>query len=93
MEILDQVGLPALEFGVQQLSEQVVIAVPLTAAVERDHQQIPAFHPLQDAAGFLRARTASQSGPHILSSTEVRVRNDASASRPGRGVRSEGSHP
>jgi hypothetical protein len=53
MEILDQAGLPSLEFRLQQLSEQAVIAVPFTAAVEGDHQQIPAFHPFKDAAGFL----------------------------------------
>jgi hypothetical protein len=52
MEILDETGLSPLEFRLQQVSEQVVIAVPFTAAVERDHQQIPAFQPFKDAAGF-----------------------------------------
>src|SRR5690349_13367161 len=38
MEIGDQLGLAPLEFRPQQLPEQVVVAVPLAAAVERDHQ-------------------------------------------------------
>ena len=37
VKILDQVGLAPPEFGLQQLSEQVVIAVPLTVTIQRDH--------------------------------------------------------
>ena len=68
MEIRDQIGLPPPEFRLQQLPEQVVVAVPLTAAVERDHQQVPALHPFEDAPGSLldpgsRRRAARTSGP------------------------------
>ena len=41
MEILHQIGLPSPEFRLQQLLEQVMVAIPFTAAVERDHQQVP----------------------------------------------------
>ena len=50
---MDQVGLAAPEFGLQKLPEQVVVAVPLAAAVERDHQQVPGFHLLENSAGSL----------------------------------------
>jgi hypothetical protein len=41
--VSDQIGLSSPEFRLQQLPEQVMVAIPLTAAVERDHQQIPAL--------------------------------------------------
>ena len=56
MEIGDQLGLPPLEFRPQQFPEQVVVAVPLAAAVERDHQQVPALHLFEDAPGPLLAQ-------------------------------------
>ena len=56
MEIGDQLGLSPLEFRLQQLPEQVVVAVPLAAAVERDHQQVPGLDLFEDAPGSLLAQ-------------------------------------
>ena len=53
MEIRDQIGLPPPQFGTEQLAEQVMIAVPLTAPVQRNHQQIPALHPFEKLSGSL----------------------------------------
>jgi hypothetical protein len=48
VKIPDQIGLSSPEFRLQQVSEQVVIPVPLAATIQRDHEQIPALHLLQD---------------------------------------------
>ena len=63
MEIGDQTGLLALEFGPQEIPEQVMVAVPLTVAVEREHQQVPGFHLLEDGSGslLLQDRVAQRS--------------------------------
>ena len=45
-----QPGLASLELGPQQLAEQAVVAVPGTAAVQRDHQQVRVLQRLQDPA-------------------------------------------
>ena len=60
---------PPQQFGLKQLAEQGVIAVPLAAPVQRDHQQIPALHPFEDLSGSLCCRTASHSGADIRSKT------------------------
>ena len=53
MQVLDQAGFAALEFCPQQLPEQAVVAVPLAAAVKRDHEQVPGFQLLEDSPGSL----------------------------------------
>ena len=63
METLDQAGLLALELGAEQVPEQVVVAVPLAVAVERDYQQVPGFHLFEDGSGtvLLQDRVAQRS--------------------------------
>ena len=75
----DQAGFAAAELGPQQVPEQMVVAVPLPAPVERDHQQVPALQLLEGGPTRSLSRVASQSGPEMRSSTDVRVRNDRSA--------------
>src|SRR5262249_20922301 len=48
MKILDQIRLSAPEFCPQQLAQQMVVAVPLTATVERDDEQVPGFQSFED---------------------------------------------
>jgi hypothetical protein len=57
VEIGDQTWLLALKFGPQEIPEQVMVAVPLTAAVEREYQQVPGFHLLEDGSGLLAPRS------------------------------------
>ena len=55
VELRHHLRLPPQQLGVQQLTEQVVVAVPLAPAVERDHQQVAALQPIEHAAGSLAA--------------------------------------
>ena len=52
VELGDDLGFAALQFAEQELAEQRVVAVPLSAAVERSHEQAPG---LQFAEHRLRA--------------------------------------
>ena len=63
VEIGDQTGLLTPEFGSQEVPEQAMVAVPLTAAVEREYQQVPGFHLLEDGSGslLLQDRVAQRS--------------------------------
>ena len=47
VERSDRVRFAALELGAQQLAEEMVIAVPLALAVERDHEAVRALEPLE----------------------------------------------
>ena len=51
VQLGDQLGLAPVQLGPQQLAEQVVIAVPLAAAVQRNQQQV---RPLQALKSSVR---------------------------------------
>ena len=53
MQGRDHPRLPAFEFGVQQLPEQLVVSVPIAASVEGDHQQVVPVEPVQHPARSL----------------------------------------
>ena len=58
----------------------MVVAVPLASPVERHDEAVRALERLERTADRVVSSTASQRPPHILSSTDVCVRNRASAS-------------
>ena len=53
MQRRDHVRFPPFELGVQQLSEQLVVAVPVAATVEGDHQEVVAVELFEDPARSL----------------------------------------
>ena len=67
MEIIYQSGLPAPEFRSQEVPEQVVVPIPLTLAVERNHQQVPGLHLFEDSRGSLRIQDrVTQGSAHAV---------------------------
>ena len=52
VELGDHLRLPPHQLGVEQLPEEVVVAVPLAPSVERDHQQVAALQTIEHAAGL-----------------------------------------
>ena len=58
VELGDHLRLAPPQLGQQQLAEQVVVAVPLPAPVERDDQQVAALQPLEDRARSRRRRAS-----------------------------------
>ena len=52
MELGDHLGFALLQLGTEQIAEQVVIAIPLASAIERDHEQVAAFEAVEDAPGL-----------------------------------------
>ena len=88
------VGLPTPQLRRQQLSEELVVAVPLPPPVERDHEQVPTLQTLQHlgriASCRVSRRTADRTwcrGWSCGSGTAPR------RPTPGRGTPSAGSRP
>ena len=80
VELGHDVRLAALELVAQQLAEQVVVAIPLAAPVERHDEAVRALERLERLRPTRVVwSTASQRPPHMRSSTEVCLRNRASA--------------
>ena len=59
----NDVRLASAELGVQQLSEQLVVAVPLAAAVERDHQEVAALQLLREPGSIPSSRGSRRRAP------------------------------
>ena len=83
-----------LELAAQHLAEDVVVAEPLAALVERDEEQVGALDLAeQPLATRRRPRTASHSGAQKRSSTQVSSRNAAPAAPAPTAPRRRGSRP
>jgi hypothetical protein len=78
MEIGDQTGLLPLEFGPQKVPQQVMVAIPLTAAMSGSTSRFLASSCSRTAPDPSSSRIASHRDAHIRSRTDVRARNDAS---------------
>ena len=76
VELGDELGVVQLELAPEQLAEEVVTAVPAAVAFEWDDERArPSSSSSASAESFVFS-TASQSRPHIRSSTDVRRRKD-----------------
>src|SRR5688572_23868964 len=70
-------GAPLVQSLSQQITKEVVIAIPAPLVIQRDDEEIDAFEIFQGGlpgSTGLRS-TASQSGPHRRSRMEVRSKN------------------
>jgi hypothetical protein len=64
-----------LQVGAEQIGEEVVVAPPPALLVERDQEQAGPLDRLEQLLAVGAPTTASQSGPHSRSRTEVSSRN------------------
>jgi hypothetical protein len=78
LQCRDELRLATRELGGQQVADQLVVAVPLAATIQRDHGRFDDSSTSSVACDPDAPSTASQRGPHSCSSTEVRVRKDTS---------------
>ena len=70
-----QVGLVLLELTLEQVPEEVVVPIPAAVVVELDEEQVRPIDLLElRAPSPCCSSTASQSGAHMRSSTDVRRR-------------------
>ena len=51
VELGDHLRFALLQLGSEQLTEQMVIAIPLASAIEGDHEQVAALEAVEDARG------------------------------------------
>ena len=80
MEGRDEAGLPASELGPQQLSKEVMVAIPLATVVQRDQEEIVVLDLLEDAGTVRPPVKAAHSRGHRRGTMEVLVRNAMSSS-------------
>ena len=80
VELRDCFGVATLELVSQQLAEQVVVAVPLAPTVEWHHEAVGTLERLEDGRGPPGLKHGVTQPAAHPSSTEVCMRNRASAS-------------
>ena len=80
MEVRDAVRLLAQQARPKDIREEVVVSVPLSARVERDHEEVPAIEILQCALTAILTRDRIAQRPVSRSRMQVQSRNRRTSS-------------